>query len=88
MAWYVYIIRNPQGCLYKGSTSDLQKRLRYHNHGLGNWTKGKGPWTLVHFEEFQTKTEAIKKERFYKTGKGRSLLKELLGKSSGCSAVG
>jgi putative endonuclease len=65
MKWYVYIIRNPEGKFYKGSTQNLKQRIRYHNEGLGNWTKSKGPWKLVYSEACDTKTDAIKKEKFY-----------------------
>ena len=87
MRW-VYIIQNKDGKLYKGITSDLQQRIRYHNSNLGHWTKLKGPWKLVHSESYQTKREALVKERFYKSGKGRDLLKRMINQSSGRSAVG
>ncbi|MCR4278773.1 MAG: GIY-YIG nuclease family protein [bacterium] len=58
--YFVYVIQNPKGQLYKGSTSDIEKRLYCHNEGLSRWTKNKGPWYLVHREEFATKTEALK----------------------------
>ncbi len=87
MRW-VYIIQNKDGKLYKGITSDLQQRIHYHNSNLGHWTKLKGPWKLVHSESYQTKREALVKERFYKSGKGRDLLKRMINQSSGRSAVG
>eukprot|EP00741_Cyanophora_paradoxa_P016237 tig00000042_g15676.t1 len=45
-----YIIRNEAArpVAYVGSTSDMQRRLREHNHGSKfSYTKGKGPWSVV-----------------------------------------
>ncbi|MCF7918063.1 GIY-YIG nuclease family protein [Candidatus Gracilibacteria bacterium] len=81
----VYVISNPKGILYKGSTSHLEQRMGEHQDGLSPWTKGKGPWTLVYHEEFKTRSDATKREKFLKSGKGREFLKNLL---SGCSSVG
>jgi len=79
MEYALYVIANPENLLYKGITSNLEKRLRYHNSDLGNWTKGKGPWKLVYSETLLTKTEALKRERLFKSGKGREFLKNIIG---------
>lgn len=61
---YVYIIESLQsGIFYKGSTSDYVRRLNEHNDGLNEYTKGKGPWKLVFVQQFETKTEALVKEK-------------------------
>jgi len=61
---------------YTGFTQDLEKRIIQHNLGLlGKFTKGKGPWVLIYSEIFQTKVEAIVREKELKTGKGRDFLK-------------
>jgi putative endonuclease len=36
------------------------------------------PWILVYSEVFPTKSEAIKRERELKTGKGRALIQSIL----------
>ena len=77
--FYVYVLRNPRGILYKGSTGDLPGRIEEHNWGiLKKYTKNKGPWQLVYFEQFTTRAAAMRKERFFKTGKGREYLKTKL----------
>jgi putative endonuclease len=75
----VYVIQNPKGQLYKGYTEDIQERLRYHDEGLSHWTKFRDPWTLVHSEQYESKTEALKREKFFKSGKGREYLKKIIG---------
>ncbi|MDP3975527.1 MAG: GIY-YIG nuclease family protein [bacterium] len=78
--FFAYVIQNPKGVLYKGHTTDLEARIRYHNLGniFSRYTKNRGPWKLVYHEEFQTAAEAIIRERFFKSGQGREFLKKLL----------
>jgi len=76
--YYVYIIRNKAGKIYKGSTSNLKRRLREHNCGNSTFTKYKGPWQLVYYEAFINKKDAIIEERFLKSGKGKERIRYLL----------
>jgi putative endonuclease len=77
--FYTYIIISPKtGILYKGFTTDLEKRLEEHNSGLSNYTSKHIPWKLVLFEEHSTKKEALKREKWYKTGVGRDWIKQQL----------
>lgn len=60
---YVYILLCNDNTLYTGWTNDLNKRIRNHNNGTGaKYTKYRTPVTLVYFEEFETKSEAMKRE--------------------------
>jgi putative endonuclease len=63
---------------YTGQTSDIPKRILKHELGLSPSTKGQGPWELVHQETFNTRAEAMRRERELKTGRGREELKRLL----------
>ncbi len=76
--YYAYVIQNLNGVLYKGSTDNLERRIQQHNDGHRKWTKNKGPWKLVHKEGFNLKSDALKRERFFKSGKGRTLLKNMI----------
>ncbi len=59
MYFYVYVIYSDQKNLfYKGSTSDIEKRMFEHNNDLGRYTAGKGPWKLVVLERYDSKREA------------------------------
>jgi putative endonuclease len=79
MACYIYILNSSTtGKLYTGSTQNLEARLKAHNDGLSPYTKGRGPWELMYSEEFPTKSEAMKREKFLKTRKGRDFLNEIL----------
>jgi len=78
--YYTYVIKNPKGILYKGSTDNVPKRLKQHNGEtlFNSFTKKRGPWELVHLEEFKTRREARRREIFLKSGKGREFLKNKL----------
>jgi len=77
MPYFTYILRSlKDGRCYFGSTWDLNKRLKYHNSGKVKSTKPRRPLYLYYQEEFNTKTEAIKREHFFKSVKGRIWLEE------------
>ncbi len=81
MSYYVYILRSQKsGKTYVGQTSNLEQRLQAHNTGMSPYTKGRGPWEIVFFEEFKTRSEAMQREKYFKTGKGRTFIKEILEK--------
>ncbi|WP_289031644.1 GIY-YIG nuclease family protein [uncultured Algoriphagus sp.] len=63
---------------YKGHCSNLKKRLKQHNSGMTRSTRPYIPFEIVYFEEFETLQEAIKRERYFKTSRGRKFLKEKL----------
>jgi putative endonuclease len=67
--YFVYVLRNPQGRLYVGFATDLERRVRQHQEGEGGWTRGRGPWELVQFEGFTTQAEALQRDRNLKRGK-------------------
>ncbi len=67
--YYVYVLRNPSGRLYIGFTTDLPRRVQQHQDEEGGWTKGKGPWELVHHEEFADRFLAMRRERTLKRGR-------------------
>ena len=77
--YYVYILESKQNArLYKGSTSDLKRRLKEHNNREEKSTKTGAPWELIYYEAFKNKTDALVEEKFLKSGKGRERLKFLL----------
>jgi len=76
MSYYSYVLRSlKNGILYKGSTQDLEKRIATHNKGLVQYSSRHIPWELVLFEEFKTRSEALHREKWYKTGVGREWIK-------------
>ncbi len=60
---YTYIVRCSDGTYYTGWTNDIEKRIKTHNEGKGaKYTKTRRPVTLVYYESFQTKEEAMRRE--------------------------
>ncbi len=61
--------------MYIGYSSNLPARLLSHNKlGTKGWTLKYRPWELVHSEVFETKAEAMRRERQLKSAKGREFI--------------
>jgi predicted GIY-YIG superfamily endonuclease len=65
--YQVYVIQNPEG----GVSEDVRHRVSQHNEGISNWTKGKGPWSLVWTSEAKSLSDARKLENLLKKQKAR-----------------
>ncbi|MBI4134057.1 MAG: GIY-YIG nuclease family protein [Candidatus Terrybacteria bacterium] len=78
--FYVYVLKSERnGKRYIGSTSkDPITRLREHNGGNTPWTRQNRPFILVYTEKYETKTLALGRERFLKSGQGRKQLDVML----------
>ncbi|MDD5120907.1 MAG: GIY-YIG nuclease family protein [Candidatus Omnitrophica bacterium] len=77
--YWVYVLKSKQdGRLYIGSTSDLEKRLFYHNSGKVRSTQSRRPLDVIYKEQYTSITETRKRENFLKSGQGRKLLLELI----------
>ena len=61
---YVYIVECSDGSYYTGWTTDLDKRIKEHNEGDkgAKYTRARRPVTLVYYEEYDTKKEAMSRE--------------------------
>ena len=60
---YVYILECSDGTFYTGWTNNLERRIAMHSKGKGaKYTRGRCPVKLVHYEEFDEKSEALKRE--------------------------
>ena len=84
MSDIVYVLKSVKdGSFYIGFTSKrIIERVTWHNQGSNRSTRWKGPFKLVHFEEFSDQSVALAREKFLKTGDGRRVLKTILaGKS-------
>ena len=74
--YFVYVIQSNSEKIYTGHTIDLQRRLSEHNNKLCKTTKIDRDWKLVYYESFSTRGDAMKREKWLKTGQGRRYLKE------------
>ncbi len=77
--WYTYILYSPSiNKFYTGYSENLNQRIERHNSGRGKYSSRGIPWQLVYFEEFTTKSEAIKREQEIKRKKSRKYIEELV----------
>jgi putative endonuclease len=80
--YYVYVILSlSKGSYYTGHTAVIERRLAEHNNGVSFFTRKKGPWKLVYQESFATRSEAMMRERYLKTGAGRDFIKRTIEKA-------
>ena len=60
---YTYILRCSDGTLYTGYSTDVKARVLKHNSGKGaKYTKARRPVELVYYEEYSSKSEALRRE--------------------------
>ena len=76
MKFYVYLIKSVESYRYIVHTPDLEKRLNEHNTGLCHSTKHGHNWKIIYTEEFPTRSQAMKREKWFKSGVGRQWLND------------
>lgn len=78
--YYVYILQSLKkpSWLYKGSTSDLRKRVKEHNSGKNFSTAPYAPFKLIYYEAYLLKSDAEARERYLKTSMGMRVIKKQL----------
>ncbi len=65
---------------YTGYTSDLRKRIGEHNKGETKSTMNRRPLILIYFEGCMDKRDAMRREKYLKSGNGKIYLKNRLRK--------
>ena len=64
---------------YIGISKELENRLDRHNKGTSRPTKSGAPyWKLVYTEEYQSRSEAMKREYYLKRMKSRAFIEQLI----------
>jgi putative endonuclease len=67
---------------YVESTGDiLEEQVCKHNSNHKGFTDSVGDWEIKYSEEYQTKTEALKRENEIKKWKSRKLIEKLINKT-------
>ena len=77
---YVYVLQSKKKLdwLYKGSTSNLKKRIPEHNRGKNFSTAPYVPFKLIYYEAYLLKSDAEAREKYLKTSMGKRVLKKQL----------
>ena len=72
------LVSGATGKRYVGQTADLERRLAEHNSMQHNprkhTSRNQGPWRLVLSEEHLTRAEAMRREKWLKSGAEREWL--------------
>jgi putative endonuclease len=67
MTYYVYIILCTGGSFYTGYTKNVDERARLHANGRGaRYTKMHPPKKVVYTEQFESRAEAMQREKAIK----------------------
>ncbi|RJQ29966.1 GIY-YIG nuclease family protein [Candidatus Parcubacteria bacterium] len=76
--FFVYVLYSEKiHRFYIGQTGNLHKRIDSHNNGLSHWSKRGVPWKLIYQEKYLTRSQAMIREKFLKTGAGRDFIYEV-----------
>ena len=81
MQFWAYVLENPSGKFYIGSTEALSTRLSQHNDPEAKPSKyapKNSPWVLVWKEDFPTRGEAVRRERQIKRMKSARWIRDNL----------
>jgi len=74
--YYAYILKSMKdNKFYYGSCEDISARVTRHNNGLVKSTKGRRPFVLHYSEGFESRSDAFRREQFFKTIEGYNFLK-------------
>ena len=77
MKYCTYVLNSlKNNDIYIGSAANLNNRLKLHNSGKIKSTKGYKPWRLLEYYEFDTRSEAVKYEKFLKSHQQKEILKK------------
>lgn len=61
--YFLYILKCSDGSFYTGITNDLEKRMNVHKSGKGSkYVRAHSPFKIIYTEEFESKSEALKRE--------------------------
>lgn len=79
MMYFTYVLRSMRdGKMYVGFTSDLRRRFSEHQQGRNVSTKNRRPFELLFYEAFKDERDALRRESYFKTNKGKIALRQII----------
>ncbi len=90
MPYYVYILLCKDGSFYTGHAENVERRVKRHKKGRGaRYTRMHELERVVYVEEFENRSEAMKREREIKSfsHSKKQRIVDLHGETSSASAV-
>jgi len=80
--WYVYVLRSLKDTqFYIGTTNDIKRRFKQHQSGQNISTAQRLPFELLYYEAHRSKTDALRREKYFKTTKGKVTLRQVIRES-------
>jgi len=77
--YYTYVLKSQRDKkFYIGYSADLKNRFKQHQNGEVKSTKYRRPLELIFYEAFKNQQDALRRERYFKTEKGKSSLKQII----------
>jgi putative endonuclease len=76
--FYVYVLWCADRMFYIGFSSDLKERIQRHKNGEVTATRPRLPIRLIFYECYLDKYDALRREKYLKTNKGKTTLKSML----------
>ena len=77
--YYVYVLKSLKDNFhYIGHTQNLKNRLKTHNYKKVRSTKGHIPFKIVYTETFSSRSNACKREMYFKHAEGNIWLRNFL----------
>jgi len=77
--FYLYILFSEKiNCYYVGVSSNVEERLSRHLSNHKGYTSKVKDWIIVYTESFETKTEALKREKQIKNWKSKAMIEKLI----------
>ena len=77
--FHVYILQSEKNKKYYiGSTSNLENRIKRHFEGRSKYTRKYLPYKLIYTEVYETKREALSRERYLKNLKNHRYIEKII----------
>jgi putative endonuclease len=77
--FYTYVLQSEKdGKKYVGYTKNLKSRFEQHQKGKVESTKDRRPLKLIYYEACLTEQDALKREKYLKTYRGKQFLSKRL----------
>jgi putative endonuclease len=77
--YYTYVLKSQKDKkFYIGYSTVLKKRFLEHQRGEVKSTKYRRPLELIFYEAFKDKKDAMRREKYFKTEKGKSSLRQMI----------
>jgi len=87
--FFVYVIKCENDSYYIGQTDNIPRRWQEHISGQSaEWTKKYKPIYIPHYEEFNSREEAVAREKELKTTSGRRWIKKAIAEGRARQAGG